>query len=281
MKPDRRLTPARPDLAARHLSGVVEAARFADPSPHRVTAVSAPLRARPDAAASWDTELLHGEDFAVYDLADGWAWGQAGLDGYVGYMPQAALSAADGPAPDHRVSTQWASVYGRPVLKSAPGAALPFGARVRVAENRDGFVRIGPDRWLSAHHVAPLCQRASDWVGVAERFLGTPYVWGGRSPAGIDCSGLVQVARQAAGHATPRDSDMQAAGLGRTLAEGEAMRRGDLVFWRGHVAVMIDATRIVHATGRFMQTVVEPLAGAVERIAAAGEGTVTRRARLD
>ncbi|HET7410392.1 MAG TPA: NlpC/P60 family protein [Paracoccaceae bacterium] len=280
MKPDRRLTPARPDLAARHLAGLVEAARFADPAPHRVAAASAPLRPAPDEGVGFDTELLHGEDFAVYEVEGGWAWGQAGLDGYVGYLPAAALSPAEGPAPDHRVRTQWATVYARPVLKTPPTGALPFGARVAVLDRQGGFVRIGPDRWLHERHVAPLSVPEPDWVAVAERFLGTPYVWGGRSPAGIDCSGLVQVARQAAGHACPRDSDMQAAGLGRTLGD-EPPRRGDLVFWRGHVAVMVDEARIVHANGHFMETVVEPLATATARIEGMGAGPVTRRARLD
>lgn len=277
---DRRLTPARPDLAARHLEGQVEAARFADPLPHRITAVAAPLRPTPDAAAGLDSELLHGEDFAVYDIADGWAWGQAALDGYVGYVPAGALAPADGPAPDHHVRTQWASVYARPMLKSPPAGALPFRARVAVAERRDGFARIG-GTWVHARQIAPLDASEPDWVAVALRFLGAPYVWGGRSPAGIDCSGLVQVARQAAGHACPRDSDMQATELGHALAAGDPLRRGDLVFWRGHVAVMIDETRIVHANGHFMETVVEPLALAAARIEAAGAGVITCRRRID
>jgi hypothetical protein len=281
MTTDRRLTPARPDLAARHLAGRVEAARFADPAPHRVAAAVAPLRPAPDEGAVLDTELLHGEEFAVYDKTGGWAWGQGALDGYVGFVPAAALTPAGSPAPGHRVRTQWATLYARPVLKSPPAGALPFGARVAVHDAGGGFARIGPDCWVHERQVAALAAPEPDWVAVAERFLGTPYVWGGRSPAGIDCSGLVQVARQAAGHACPRDSDMQAAGEGRTLAEGEPLRRGDLVFWRGHVAIMIDEIRIVHATGHFMETVIEPLAIATAWIQRLGAGPVTRRARLD
>lgn len=277
---DRRLTPARADLAARHLAGTVQAARFADPKPHRVMAAAAPLRPGPDAGAGLDTELLHGEDFAVYEVAGDWAWGQAGLDGYVGYVPAAALAPAAGPAPTHRVRTQWASLYDRPLLKTPPGGALPFGARLAVGETEGEFVRTGAG-WVHERHLAALDAPEPDWVAVAERFLGTPYVWGGRSPAGIDCSGLVQVARQAAGHDCPRDSDMQAAGLGRSLDRSEAPRRGDLVFWRRHVAVMIDDARIIHATGHFMETVIEPVAEAIARIEGGGHGPVTRRARLD
>jgi cell wall-associated NlpC family hydrolase len=277
---DRRLTPARPDLAARHLSGAVAAARYADPTPCRVTAPSAPMRATPDPCAPFDTELLHGEEVAVYEIAGPWAWGQAALDAYVGYLPADAVACTEAPAPTHRVATLWANLYARSALKSPSFAALPFAARVAVGEERNGFACIAPETWLSLRHVKSLNEPEADWVAVAERFVGTPYLWGGRSPAGLDCSALVQLARQAAGHACPRDSDMQA-GLGRAMAPDEALRRGDLVFWRGHVAIMLDAERIVHANGHHMATVVEPLAEAVARIEAAGAGPVTRRARLD
>lgn len=280
MKPDRRLTPARPDLAARHLAGAVEAARFVDPTRCRVTAPSAPMRAVPDPAAPGDTELLHGEEVAVYEIAGPWAWGQAGLDGYVGYLPAAAVACTEVPAPTHRVATLWANLYARPVLKSPGFAALPFSARIAIAEEQGGFARIAPETWLALGQLAPLAAPEPDWVAVAERFVGAPYLWGGRSPAGLDCSALVQLARQAAGYACPRDSDMQAE-LGRALAPSEALRRGDLVFWRGHVATMLDGRRIVHANGYHMATVIEPLAEAAARIEAAGGGPVNRRARLD
>lgn len=278
---DRRLVPARGDLAARHLEGLVEAARFAEPVQHRVAAASAPLRPEPDAAAGLDSELLHGETFAVYEVRDGWAWGQAALDDYVGYVPAAALAPADDPAPDHAVGTQWATIFARPVLKSPPAGALPFRARVAVLDRSEGFARIGPGRWLNERQLAPLAASEPDWVAVAERFIGAPYVWGGRSPAGLDCSGLVQIARQAAGHACPRDSDMQAAAPGRALTDGASLGRGDLVFWRGHVAVMIDETRIIHANGHFMAVVIEPLAAAIARIEREGGGPVTHRMRID
>jgi cell wall-associated NlpC family hydrolase len=285
MNADRRLTPARPDLAARHLAGAVEATRFADPTRCRVTACSAPMRAAPDPSAPFDTELLHGEEVAVYEITGPWAWGQAVLDGYVGYLPAPSvacpsLSGGETPPPTHRVATLWANLYARPALKSPPFAALPFAARVAVAEERDGFAQVAPETWAAVRQLAPVAVPEPDWVAVAERFVGTPYLWGGRSPAGLDCSALVQLARQSAGHACPRDSDMQAA-LGRPLADGEELRRGDLVFWRGHVAVMLDAHRIVHANGHHMATVVEPLAEAVARIERTGGGPLTRCARLD
>ena len=277
---DRRLTPARPDLAARHLAGAVEAPRFADPMRCRVTAGTAPMRAEPDPAAPFDTELLHGEEIAVYEIAGPWAWGQSALDGYVGYVPAPSVACTEAPAPTHRVATLWANLYPRPALKAPPFAALPFASRVAVGEERNGMARIAPETWVFLRHLAPIDRPEPDWVATAGRFVGAPYLWGGRSPAGLDCSALVQLARQAAGQACPRDSDMQAA-LGRQLAPDEDLRRGDLVFWRGHVAVMLDDARIVHANGHHMATVVEPLAEAVARIEAAGDGPVTRRARLD
>lgn len=277
---DPRRTPARADLAARYLAGQVDAPRFSDPVLHRIKAASVPLRARPDAGAPLDTELLHGEEFAVYDIADGWAWGQAGLDAYVGYLPAKSLNPAEGPAPDHRVRTQWATIYDSPALKTPSAGALPFGARVAVLETESGFARIAPGKWVHSRQIAKPREWERDWVAVAERFQAAPYVWGGRSPAGIDCSGLVQIALQAAGADCPRDSDMQEAELGVTLGDDPPCR-GDLVFWRGHVAVMVSATEIVHATGHFMEVVIEPLATATARIEAAGAGPITHRARLD
>lgn len=277
---DPRLTPARPDLAARHLEGIIEAPRFADPVPYRIDAAHVPLRARPDALAPLVTELLHGEDFAVYDIAGAWAWGQAGLDTYVGYLPAEALTRADGAAPDHRVRAQWATLYASPALKTPPIGALPFGARLVVLDQENGFTRIAPGKWVHSRQIAPLGRPEPDWVAMAERFLAVPYVWGGRSPQGIDCSGLVQIALQATGADCPRDSDMQEAALGLTLRD-ESPRRGDLVFWRGHVAIMISDTHIIHATGHFMEVVIEKLSTATARIEAAGAGPITRRARLD
>jgi cell wall-associated NlpC family hydrolase len=277
---DRRVTPARPDLAARHLSGRVAATRFADPTHCRVTTASAPMRAAPDPGAAFETELLHGEEVAVYEIAGPWAWGQSALDGYVGYLPAETVACTEAPPPTHRVATLWANLYARAVLKSPTFGALPFAARIAIAEERDGFARIAPGHWVSLRHVVPLDAPAPDWVAIAERFVGTPYLWGGRSPAGLDCSALVQLARQAAGHEAPRDSDMQAE-LGRALERQAPLRRGDLVFWRGHVAVLVDAERMVHANGHHMATVVEPLAEAIARIKAAGGGLVARRARLD
>ena len=278
---DRRLTPARDDLAAAHLRGTIDAPRYVDPTRHRIAVAVAGLHPDPSGTSVQDTELLWGEDFDVYDRADGWAWGQSALDGYVGYVAEAALSPADDPAPDHVVTTLGASTYARPALKTTITGRLPFGARITVVEAADGYERIGPDRWIPSPQIRPAAEHPKDWVAVAELFIGVPYVWGGRSSWGLDCSALIQLSRQAAGHVCPRDSDMQQAGLGDTLSPDDPLRRGDLIFWRGHVGVMLDGERLLHANAHHMAVAIEPLANAARRILAAGDGEVTRRARLD
>jgi len=263
---DPRLTPARPGLAAESLRGRVAAPRYAAPERWRVIRAAAPLRAAPG-ARGLASELVWGAEVDVYEIADGLAWAQAAADGYVGYLPADALG-APGPAPTHRVAAPTSHLYPAPEVKTAPLCRLPMGARLagRLVgtwlETADGFV--------PAPHVAPLDRPAPDWVAAAERLTGAPYLWGGGTAAGLDCSALIQVAMDAAGRACPRDSDMQAA-LGAPAPEGD-LRRGDLAFWRGHVGVMLDAATLLHANAHHMAVAAEPLAGAVARIAAAGGG---------
>lgn len=277
---DPRLTPARPDLADEALRGFIDAPRYASPARHAVVRGRAGLHPRPDPTAPFDTVLLFGELFRVLEMVDGWAWGQAVLDGYVGYVATRALAPAPADPPDHAVWAMACQLYREPKLKQAPAGILPFAARVRVVARQDGYARIDGGLWAPEPLLRPLSSPAADWVSVAERFGGVPYVWGGRSSSGVDCSGLVQLALQAAGKDCPRDTDMQAAMLGRTLAEDAPPDRGDLVFWRGHVGIMTDAGTLLHANAHHMATASEPLADAIARIAATGEGAVTRRARL-
>lgn len=278
---DPRLTPARADLAAEHLRGAVAAERFAAPRWRVAAVAAAPLTGRPDGDAPMTTQLLMGERFAVYEDVGGWSWGQSARDGYVGYAPSAALAPVAGPddaPPTHRVSALQATVYERPDIKSRPVDAAPMGALLRATGGGDGFVTLAEQGHVCVQHVAPADSVEPDWVAVALGFLGAPYLWGGRTVAGVDCSGLVQVARQAAGFDCPRDSDMQAAAPGRDVAPGRE-RRGDLIFWRGHVGVMASPTRMLHANAHSMTTRVEPLADAVARIAAAGYGEPAARRR--
>ena len=280
MAPDLRRTPARPDLAAAHLKGEVEAERYAEATPLVVSVPLAPLTARPDGEAPLASQLLHGERFAAYENDGDWAWGQAESDGYVGYVPRACLMPA-GPAPTHRVAQPMTHVYPAPALRARPIGWLSYGALVRVEGAEAGFAALSTGGFVPAPHLAPREAVAEDWVAEAERLLGAPYLWGGRGSTGLDCSALVQLALSAAGRGCPRDADMQEAELGRTLAPGTPPERGDLMFWKDHVGIMLDATRLLHCNAHHMAVAIEPLETARVRIMAAGKGPATRHARLD
>ena len=272
---DPRLTPARPDIAAAHLEGVVVADRFVEPRAFVAETPTAPVTDRPDADAPMTTELLHGERFEAYETGPLWAWGRCALDGYVGYVPAACLAREVSPA-RHRVRALAAHVYPEPDIKTRPIGVLPFGAQVAADLGEGGFWALSAGGYVVKTHLAPATEPEPDWVAAAERLLGVPYLWGGRSSGGIDCSGLVQIARQSGGFACPRDSDMQEASEGRDAA---TLRRGDLVFWRGHVGIMVSGRDLLHANAHHMAVALEPLADAEARIADQGGGRPTARRR--
>lgn len=281
--PDRRITACRPDLAAAHLQGQVEAARFVTGETMRVTAASAPLRRQPSPDAPLDTEALAGETVTVYDTADGWVWGQLASDGYVGYLPEKALGSTAS-APTHRVTTLRSYVYPGPSIKLPPVDLLSLGATVAVVGEEGSFAVMADGRHIWAGHLAPLGTSATDFVSVAERFLHAPYFWGGKTSIGLDCSGLTQVSLAAAGIPAPRDSDMMEQQLGRPVPvydDLSGLRRGDLVFWKGHVGIMTDPRTLLHANGYHMLVVAEPLAEARTRILAKSHGAITSIRRLD
>lgn len=275
---DPRLTPARADLAAASLRGRVEAARFVEGTPARVVAASAPLRRRPDADAPLETEALHGEAVTVYEDAGAWSWVQLTRDSYVGYLPTAALGPPS--APTHRVAALRTHAYPGPSIKRPPLHAISLGARPRIERSEGDFAIDVDGRHYFARHLAPVESVEPDFVAVAERFLESPYLWGGRTSEGVDCSGLTQTALTAAGIASPRDTDMMEAGLGAPLALDAALRRGDLVFWKGHIGIMRDAGALLHASGWHMKVVSEPLREARTRIAASEGGPITSIRRL-
>jgi len=276
---DRRTTPARPDLAAKHLEGRVSARRFVEGRPMRVLDPVIAMRPDPSPGTGIDTELLYGEDVTVYeDGEEGLSWVQAATDGYVGWVPTDAL----GPVrhATHRVALRRCFVFPGPSIKLPPLRALPFGARVAVAEFRDDFAVIEGGGHVHAPALKPVSTPEPDFVAVAEGFLGTAYLWGGKSSIGLDCSALVQTGLHAAGIPCPRDSDMQAEGLGTDIATEGPFLRGDLVFWRGHVGIMRDPETLLHANAFHMATASEPLAEARERILAKGGGPILRVKRL-
>ena len=263
---DRRVTPARPDLAAASLRGKVKATRFVEGSLRRVVDGAAPLRRAPSHEASLETEALYGESVTVYEENEGWAWAQLERDGYVGYLPAGAL----GPSaePDHRLAVPRSFAYPGPSIKLPPILALSLGARFALQARAGDFAINAEGLHVYFPHLAPLAAASEDFVAVAERFLEVPYLWGGRTSQGIDCSGLVQTALSEAGINAPRDSDMIEAALGAPIAFDEALanlRRGDLVFWKGHIGVMRDAETLLHANGHAMRVTSEPLRAAKER----------------
>jgi cell wall-associated NlpC family hydrolase len=279
---DPRLTPARGDLAAKYLEGKVKAARFVEGEIFETVAALAPVREAPSPEAMLSTQALKGERVTIYDRnGEGFAWGQLNNDGYVGWIPDAALG-KPATAPTHKVTALRTFAFPGPSIKLPPIETLSIGVAVAVVRD-DGAFAVTRDGWyLPRRHVGSLATMEKDFVAVAERFVGTPYLWGGKSSLGIDCSGLVQISFNAAGTGCPRDSDMQQDGLGRTLsaAETKKLRRGDLIFWKGHVAIVRDATTIVHANAHHMATVIENTAEAIARITEAGN-EVTAIKRLD
>jgi cell wall-associated NlpC family hydrolase len=273
--PDPRRHAYRAGLAAESLRGQVEAPRYVAGVSRQIEAPALPLRREPRFDATLDTEALFGETLTQFDESEGWAWVQLARDGYVGYMPSEGLAVAV-TAPTHKISALRTYVYPSPDFKTPPLTLLSLNAFVAVAGQEGRFLALKGGGFIIAAHVRTLAEHARDFVDVALSFSGTPYLWGGRTSLGVDCSGLVQLAREAAGLPCPRDADMQAKEVGHPLElqGGAPLARGDLVFWDGHVGIMTSAQDLVHASAYHMVVVEEPLADAKARIATASGGDV-------
>jgi cell wall-associated NlpC family hydrolase len=274
---DPRLTPIRDGVAARSLEGVAPAEVYLDPQPMRCAAPAAAIRREPDAGSEQMDQLLFGEIFDVVEEDGGFLWGQARRDGYVGFVEAAALAPAGAP-PTHRVAAIRTYAFAQASIKSKAAGPYSLNALACVEAVEGRLARVAGAGWMAFEHLAPIGVFASDPAAVAERHLGAPYLWGGRESLGLDCSGLVQQALLACGRACPRDADMQQ-GLGREIGR-DAFDRGDLVFWKGHVAIGLDPQRIIHANAHHMAVAIEPLAEAVDRIKAAGSGEPTAFRRI-
>ena len=264
---DPRLWPFNGRVALSVLRGQIDAPAFSDGEAARIAVPVADLCTAPETARA--RQLLWGAAVTVIERRGGHAFVQAAACGHVGWVAQAALGPAR--APTHRVMAAATHLYTAPDLKTPDRARLSLGALVTVTGAQGAFLATA-EGWLPRPHLAPLQTPETDPVAVAERLLGTPYLWGGNGRDGIDCSGLVQAGLNACGRSCPPDSDLQRAILGRPLAPGQGARRGDLVFWTGHVGWMCDAQTLLHANAHHMAVAVEPLAGAADRIRAAGGG---------
>ncbi len=279
MEFDRRITPAREDLAALALKGKIEAQAYVEGVAKRAILGRVALRRAPSPTASLETELLYGEGFIAFEEKNGWVWGQCGFDSYVGYVAAEAFGPAAA-APTHRVTAARSFVFPAADLKRPPRDVLPFNARLVVTGMEGDYAKLDDGGFVYARHLAPQDARQTDFVGVAERFAGVPYLWGGKTPDGFDCSGLIQSALDACGIFAPRDTDMQEKSLGVSVAIRagfQGLKRGDLVFWKGHVGVMVDAGTLLHANAHHMAVAREPLGEAAARIAAKGSPVTSVR----
>jgi cell wall-associated NlpC family hydrolase len=272
---DPRITPARSDLAAEKLRGKITAEKFVSGKSFSVITETANLLAKPQLDQSLQSQLLFGEKFVCYESKNGWAWGQSVRDGYVGYVQLSALK-DQVQQPDYWVNALRTPVFSQPNLKSPIEGYLHRNSQVHISKTNGQYCHVGMG-WVAKCDIQAITSHAEDWVEVAKTYLHSPYVWGGRSSFGLDCSALIQNSLQAAGISCPRDSDMQEQQLGTAISTSDFIR-GDLLFWKGHVGVMICHDNFLHANASAMKTVIEPVSKAISRIEkTAGPITSVRR----
>jgi cell wall-associated NlpC family hydrolase len=264
---DKRLHAIRSDLADARQGGCVEAAGFVEGVPMQVMAPVVAVHREPSISAMQTTQALFGEKINCFEEKNDWIWCQLARDGYVGYISKASAS-RDLTTPTHRVAAPSTFMYPQSDIKSQPADALPMNARLEIVESDEKFSKLSNGKHVFTRHIKPLNEAETDFVSVAEMFCDVPYYWGGKTAQGMDCSGLVQTSLEACGIHSPRDTDMQETRLGKNLLVNDldSLRRGDLVFWKGHVGIMTDQKTLLHANGYHMMTVKEPLHEAISRI---------------
>jgi cell wall-associated NlpC family hydrolase len=277
---DKRLHAFRHDLADARLKGSIDVEHYVEGKSMEVIAPVATMHREPSISAAQITQALFGEKIMAFEDKEEWVWCQLERDGYVGYISKASAS-KDVTNPTHRVAVPSTYMYLQPDIKSQPAVALPMNARLEIIESNEKFSKLSNGKYVFTRHIKPLSEVETDFVSVAEMFCDVPYYWGGKTAQGLDCSGLVQTSLEACGMFSPRDTDMQETQLGQNLLinDLDGLRRGDLVFWKGHVGIMTDQKTLLHANGYHMMTVKEPLAEVVSRIAST-DGQVTSIKRL-
>ena len=272
---DKRTTPIRGDLADISLAGKLFAPHYAVPMLRTGIAPVTEIHAEAHATSMPVSALMHGEEFAVLDVAGEWAWGYCLHDNYLGYVRFAELG--DDFDATHIVSAPATLLVSAPSTKAQVLARYPMGAQLLCSPSECGNYLACENGFVPLAHLSEIGRVAASPADLAEQLIGTPYSWGGRSGNAIDCSGLVQLVFGLKGHMPPRDADMQQAEFGEELADGDALQRGDLVFFPGHVGIMADVENIIHANGTAMAVSVEPLADAVVRFGGHDEAIVARK----
>tara|TARA_B100000676_G_scaffold310952_1_gene379132 strand:+ start:9747 stop:10655 length:909 start_codon:yes stop_codon:yes gene_type:complete len=277
---DRRLHAYRDDLADVRLRNQYYAAAYVDGTPGHIICGAADLRSEPDGKCRIDTQLLYGENITIFERKDGWAWVQADTDGYVGYIKESAIAATP-TVPSHCVSNLRTFIYPEPDLKAPPLRLISMNSPLQLTEKKhSGFQLLEEGDWVVAGHLSKIDNHEDDPCEIALRFIGTPYLWGGRTSLGLDCSALVQMSLLRCGISVPRDSDMQEKVISRP-ATGENdlshLKRGDLIYWRGHCGIWIDSFRFIHANATDMAVAIQPLECILEHLS---EATGDNRPRI-
>lgn len=273
---DRRFFPANERVAHSSVAAQAEGRQVVESVLHSVSQPVVNLLAAPGGAL--DRQLLFGAAVEVMEVHNGFAFVRNAADGYVGYV--GATKIRPHLATTHRIVSNAAQVYPRPDIKTVPFLTLPYLAEVVVDGWKAGFAKLATGGHVPEQFLQPVSVLAADPVATAERFLGAPYLWGGNSIWGLDCSGLVQAALRSAGVTCPADSDLQEAATGTALAPDAALQRGDLVFWKNHVGLMQSAATLLHANAHHMRVTSEPLAEVIDRVSKSGAGEITSRKRL-
>ncbi len=279
---DPRITPAKPDVADWAFRDKIHARRYVHPTPYQVIRDGAPLCFTANLHARQESQLLFGEIFNVYERTGDWCWGQNMTDGYVGYVARINLT-REIEEPSHVVHSLRTFCYRNPDLKDPVDRTISFGSRVRVGEEENGYSRIRGGDWIYSKHLMPIDIRVFDYVTTALTFIGQPYLWGGRSSQGVDCSALLQLALMRAGIQAPRDSDLQEKALGYPVDQAgdlSDIQEGDIIFFPGHAGIVVDNWRFLHANAFDMLVTIHGLSEVLDRAKAAGAPYTTVR-RID
>ena len=279
---DPRTTLARKDLADTALKARVRAERYAPIKSKVVSTGIVDVKKTPNNSAPLLTQAFFGEEVSMLDEANGWAFCQLNSDGYVGFLKSEHLS-THGLQPSHSVAVPLSHVYPKPDVRAPIGMAIPFGAQVTISEGVEEkrFSEVRGLGWIYKRHLKPLGSLNADYLQTAAMFLHAPYVWGGKTALGLDCSALVQLALNYAGKDCPRDTDQQLEMLGRSVgANISACEKGDLVFFPGHVGFMLDKMRLLHANATYMRVTLDKLESVVSRLSMVHDNPVVDIRRL-